>query len=893
MIDILTRLCLAGAAVCSAAAGLAACAHPLSGGVAHRLNYITPAPDAIVGWERESLPLGCGHFGWSVFGIVTNERIQVTHNAFLSEQNLTNALELRLRTSPGSVAEYRRWLDVDDAVAGVEYLADGVRHSREFFTSYPDRVGVMRCTVSRPGALSFDLLPEIPFQRPFGSRTKNGRQGAVRVSGSAVDVDETLEYYGVRLGAHILVQADGDVTALDRGLRVSGATTATVWFSCDTNYRLRPEVFVRPQLGEKPVLSDEDPVENARKSVRAAAARGFEAVRDAHVGDYRALAGRVGLDLGAIEADAAVPTPELLARYRHGGRSAYLEQVYFQYGRYLLVSSSRPGTLPANLQGVWTAHDKSPWGSGYWHNINVQMNYWPVFTTNLGECFEAYAAFNEAFRPKTRYDVERYFLGTIGMEKPLAAEESPDIWSVGTAVYPYYPDGLVGGHSGPGMGGLTLKLFRDWWDFTHDRTALANRIYPAYHGMLDFLMRCTKDYDGICLASFSASPEQFPEGPYHPKGRHYNTVGCGFDQQMIDESARDFLELKREAQKPDDAVSEKVRAAAGRFDPIQIGWSGQIKEYREEGYYSQIGEWGHRHISHLVGLMPGTLITRDTPAWLDAAKLSLDRRGDQSTGWALAHRFNAWARAGEGNRAYRLLSNLLADRTFDNLWDAHPPFQIDGNFGAVSGVAEMLLQSHAGAIDLLPALPDAWAKRGAFRGLRARGCYTVDCTWKDGAPVLAVVYADKGAKAPVVRQAGRVVSPAESAGGQFVYTDFAALRRRPSAPSALRVDRPSRRVCWQASSDAGVTYRVLRNTRSKPTYDVVAENVKGTAVVDSGVDFRAEDYVTYKVVAVFPDGTESLGALHTCSSAREIDKDRYIRQQKTFNGKVIKPEELD
>ena len=872
---------------------LALNAGPAEAGLAHRLNYVSPAADTIVGWERESLPLGCGHFGWSVFGIVTNERVQVTHNAFLSEGNLTNALELRLKTAHGDVAEYRRWLDVDDAVAGVGYVADGVRYSREFLTSYPDRVGVIRFTSSRQGALSFDLLPEIPFLRPYGSRAKNGRRGTVHVSGRTVDVDETLEFYGVRFGAHLSVQTDGSVTELGRGLRVSNATTATVWFACDTNYRLRPEVFVRPAFGEKPLLSGEDPVENARKLVCAAAGKGFEAVRDAHVADYRALAGRVGIDLGADAADAEVPTPELLARYRHGLRSAYLEQVHFLYGRYLLVSSSRPGTLPANLQGVWTAHDKSPWGSGYWHNINVQMNYWPVFTTNLGECFEAYAAFNEAFRPKTRYDVERYFRGTIGIERPLAADESPDIWSVGTAVYPYYPDGLVGGHSGPGMGGLTLKLFRDWWDFTHDRTVLANRIYPAYHGMLDFLMRCTKDYDGLCLASFSASPEQFPEGPFHPKGRHYSTVGCGFDQQMIDEAARDFLELKRLAQKPDDAVSEKVRAAAGRFDPIQIGWSGQIKEYREEGYYSQIGEWEHRHISHLVGLMPGTLITRDTPAWLDAAKISLDNRGDKSTGWALAHRLNAWARAGEGNRAYRLLSNLLAERTFDNLWDAHPPFQIDGNFGAVSGVAEMLLQSHAGAIDLLPALPAAWARRGSFRGLRARGGYTVDCSWKDGAPVRATVRADKGAETPVVRQDGRVVKPDSSSGGQFVYTGFEPFRARPSAPSGIRVDRSLRRIHWLASPDADVTYRVLRNTCSKPTYDVVAENVSGTTVVDPAVDFAAEDYVTYKVVAVSPEGVESAGALHTCSSAREIDKDRYIRQQKTFNGKVIAPEELD
>ena len=872
-------------------------AEAVCGGACHRLAYDCEAEDSIVGWERQSLPLGCGHFGWSVFGIVTNERVQVTHNAVLNPfGNLTNAMELRLRFArQGETSEYTRVLDVDEAVACVRYTAAGVAYMREFFTSYPDRVGVMRLTASRRGALSFDLVPETPFLRPFGTKARDGRRGTVRASGPSVDVDETMEYYGVRFGAHALVESDGAVASICGGVRVSDATSATVWFACDTNYRLGPDVFVRPQLGDKPLLSDEDPVANARGIVRAAASRGYAAVRADHVADYRALSDRVALDLGANAADAGVSTPELLARYRRGSRSAYLEEVYFMYGRYLLVSSSRPGTLPANLQGIWTAHDKSPWGAGYWHNINVQMNYWPVFTTNLGECFEAYAAFNEAFRKKTRFDVERYLNETIGVERPMAPDESPDIWSVGTSVYPYFPDGLVGGHSGPGMGGLTLKLFRDWWDFTQDREALGRRIYPAYHGMLDFLMRCTANYDGLCLASFSASPEQMPEGPHHPGGRSYNTVGCAFDQQMIDESARDFLELKRLAQMPDDAVSERVRAAAGRFDPVQIGWSGQIKEYREEGYYSQIGEWTHRHISQLVGLMPGTLITRDTPAWLDAAKVSLDNRGDRSTGWALAHRLNAWARAGVGDRAYRLLSSMLAERTFDNLWDAHPPFQIDGNLGAVSGVAEMLLQSHAGAIDLLPALPSAWAKAGSFKGLRARGGYTVDCEWTNGAPTRATVRSDagSGARAPVVRQDGRVVKADSSDRGLFVYTGFLPSHPRPSAPSDVRVDRRRRRVSWKASADAGVSYRVLRNTRSRPTYDVVAEGVADTAVVDGDVDFSAEDYVTYKVVAVSQDGAESVGALHTCSSARKIDKDRYVRQQKAINDRTINPENLD
>ena len=834
----------------------------------HGLRFDRPAADSIEGWERESLPIGCGWFGASVFGIPARERVQITDNTLLTKgnlsgvmmpadgPNLTSAMELRFDFAHGPATGYSRTLEFDTGTARVGYAADGVGYTREFFASYPDRALCIRFAADRPKALAFVVACEVPGLSPFvadGGPEGCGRRAKVRASGSVIDVDQQFEHFGVKYASRISVSTDGRVDAAPDGrLQVSDGSWAEVVYVGKSNYRLTPRVFLEPDPAHK-LAGEPDPRPDCERLHSRALGRGFAALRERHVRDFSALYGRVDLDLGGTDAERAMTTDALKRAYAAGGECPYLEETYFQFGRYLLISSSRPGTMPANLQGTWNGHVRSPWGSGYWHNINVQMNYWPAFTCNLAECFQAYADFNAAFRPAAR-DVAVGFLRKHVPENVPADGSANDLWCVGVAVYPYLLCGGPGGSSGPGMGGLTSKMFADWWDFTLDRRALSGYAWPVVSGMADFLCRSTRDYDGLRLAAFSASPEMLVnvERYMYPGGVYYNTVGCAFDQQMIAEAAHDAVRLADALGTNSDVVAE-CRAASDRFSPVQIGWSGQIKEYREETYYGEIGMYCHRHVSQLVALMPGSLINLNTPAWMDAARKTLDERGDYATGWALAHRLCLRARLGDGDHARSLYRTLVGEKSFDNLWDTHPPFQIDGNFGGTAGVAEMLLQSHAGCIQLLPALPKAWARGGSFRGLCARGGYTVDCEWRDGRVVSYRLHGGDG-------EPPKVVQPPKPS------------VLLPSSP--LRLDRATMTLSW-APSAGGLRYTVLRNRRSAPDYEVLAKDIDRCSFVDATASFEHDDYITYKVL--YGNGSAvKASAVKTFSRATKLEKQRYL-----------------
>ncbi|MBQ2277302.1 MAG: glycoside hydrolase N-terminal domain-containing protein, partial [Clostridia bacterium] len=707
-----------------------------------KLRYDKPAPNTEEGWERYSMPIGNSYMGGNVFGIVKRERIQITENStenpgHLGGLNSFADLYFHFPHEDESVKNYERGLDIGRALAYVRYDAGDVSVEREYFASYPDRTVAGKIRTSAPVTLTAEV--KIPFLTEEEGREKRGE---VTAEGNTITMTGIMCAYRVRFAAQLTVRTNGTVTAENGCLIIADATETDFTFCGATNYELRPEVFTEPDNHKK--LRDFDPLPLAKTITAAAQAYSYDDLRARHIEDHNALFGRVSLEFGETDVPELM-TDKLLENYSAGEQSRYLEALYFQFGRYLLIASSRPGCLPANPQGVWNCHDRSPWGSGYWHNINVQMNYWPAFVTGLGETFDAYLKYYLAFLPQAEKFAADYIRNTV----PENASDVPGEcgWTIGTGNYAYMISG-PGGHSGPGTGGLTSKLFWEYYAFTGDRDVLRNITYPALLAMAKFLCKVVRDYDGKYLSVFSASPEQILSNQWGQNVQYYHTVGCAFDQQMIWENAADLLkcvELLGEDTLPkeDLPVIRTVREQIDRYDPVQVGWSGQIKEYREEHFYGEVGEFRHRHISQLVGLYPGTSISGETPAWLDAAKRSLDLRSDESTGWALAHRLNTWARTGDGNRAHKLYANLLGQRTLPNLWDTHPPFQIDGNFGGTSGVAEMLIQSHETYIRPLPTLPDAWAD-GSYTGLAARGGFTLDTAWKNGCAETITVHSAAG-----------------------------------------------------------------------------------------------------------------------------------------------------